>query len=60
MDRRLLGRAGVGRLSGHCRWRVRRLEGYGKYLLVGPSCDRSGAIGFRCVVEKFIGDTLTP
>lgn len=38
----------------------KRLEDYGKYLLVGPSYDRSGAIGFRCVVGKQTGKTITP
>ena len=28
------------------------LEQHGKYLLMAPSKDRSGAIGFRCVVDK--------
>ena len=28
------------------------LEQHGKYLLMAPSRDRSGAIGFRCVVDK--------
>jgi iron(II)-dependent oxidoreductase len=27
---------------------------YGRYLLVSPSSDRSGTIGFRCVVKKRI------
>jgi gamma-glutamyl hercynylcysteine S-oxide synthase len=28
-----------------------RLDQHGKYLLIGPSKDRSGAVGFRCVVD---------
>ena len=32
--------------------RVSELNQYGKYLLMAPSLDRSGAIGFRCVVDK--------
>jgi formylglycine-generating enzyme required for sulfatase activity len=28
-----------------------RLDEHGKYLLMAPSLDRSGAIGFRCVVD---------
>jgi formylglycine-generating enzyme required for sulfatase activity len=28
-----------------------RLNEHGKYLLMGPSLDRSGTIGFRCVVD---------
>ena len=28
-----------------------RLDQHGKYLLMAPSIDRSGAIGFRCVVD---------
>ena len=30
----------------------KKLEDYGKYLLVAPCQDRSALIGFRCVVEK--------
>jgi formylglycine-generating enzyme required for sulfatase activity len=29
-----------------------RLDEHGKYLLMAPSLDRSGTIGFRCVVES--------
>ena len=29
-----------------------RLSEHGKYLLMAPSLDRSGAIGFRCVVDS--------
>jgi hypothetical protein len=32
--------------------RVNNVTQYGKYLLMAPSLDRSGAIGFRCVVDK--------
>ena len=32
--------------------RVSNLNEYGKYLLMAPSLDRSGTIGFRCVVDK--------
>ena len=32
--------------------RVSELNEYGKYLLMAPSLDRSGSIGFRCVVDK--------
>ncbi len=28
-----------------------RLDQHGKYLLIGPSKDRSGAVGFRCVAD---------
>jgi formylglycine-generating enzyme required for sulfatase activity len=28
-----------------------RLDQHGKFLLIGPSKDRSGAVGFRCVVD---------
>ena len=28
-----------------------RLDEHGKYLLMAPSLDRSGAIGFRCAVD---------
>ena len=30
---------------------VYRLDEHGKYLLMAPSLDRSGTIGFRCVVD---------
>jgi gamma-glutamyl hercynylcysteine S-oxide synthase len=29
-----------------------RLNEHGKYLLMGPSIDRSGAVGFRCAVDR--------
>ena len=32
--------------------RVSGLDEYGKYLLMSPSIDRSGTIGFRCVKDK--------
>ncbi|HVY73708.1 MAG TPA: SUMF1/EgtB/PvdO family nonheme iron enzyme [Puia sp.] len=32
--------------------RAFELNKYGKYLLMAPSIDRSGTIGFRCVVDK--------
>jgi formylglycine-generating enzyme required for sulfatase activity len=28
-----------------------KLNEHGKYLLIGPSLDRSAAVGFRCVVD---------
>jgi len=31
--------------------RVERLDQHGKYLLMAPCKDRSGTIGFRCVVD---------
>jgi formylglycine-generating enzyme required for sulfatase activity len=31
--------------------RAHKLSEHGKYLLMAPSIDRSGAIGFRCVVD---------
>jgi hypothetical protein len=37
------------------RWyfpRAYELNKYGKYLLMAPSLDRSGSIGFRCVMDK--------
>ena len=29
-----------------------KLSEHGKYLLMAPSLDRSGAIGFRCVLDR--------
>jgi formylglycine-generating enzyme required for sulfatase activity len=34
-----------------------RLDEHGKYLLMAPSLDRSGTIGFRCVVDASEGST---
>jgi formylglycine-generating enzyme required for sulfatase activity len=31
---------------------VGNLTGYGKYLLLSPGMDRSGAVGFRCVKDR--------
>jgi len=28
-----------------------KVEEHGKFLLIAPSKDRSGAVGFRCVVD---------
>ncbi|MBZ5667190.1 MAG: formylglycine-generating enzyme family protein [Acidobacteriia bacterium] len=52
-------RAGVVRGGSHyqpqgSRWyfpQAYKLSQHGKYLLMAPSIDRSGAIGFRCVVD---------
>lgn len=32
--------------------RTYKLNEYGKYLLMAPSLDRSGSIGFRCVIDR--------
>jgi iron(II)-dependent oxidoreductase len=49
-------RGGSHYRPGGTRWyfpQAFRNDQHGKYLLMAPSLDRSGAIGFRCVKDAF-------